>query len=73
MPKVKMIRCSEEILIFLKEYQKEFGFSSLEEAIENAVKWARLWNYVDARTRRDMQKQISDLEFRVEALENRKS
>ena len=69
MPKETSIAVSKKTLRLLKEYQKEFGFKSLEEAIENAVRWARLWNFVDARQRRELGQRINDLEFRVEALE----
>ena len=67
--KAKMVRVSPETLQKLKEYAQEYGMQSLDSAISNAIDWARLWVCVDARTRRDMQSRISDLEFRVSALE----
>lgn len=73
MPKETSIAVSKATVKLLKSYQKEFGFSSLEESIQNSVRWARLWNYVDVKTRRSMQKRISDLEFAVSALESQKS
>ena len=69
MPKEKSIGVSKDTLEMLKGYQKEFGFSSLDEAVKNSVQWAKLWDYVDAQTRRDMQSRINDLEFRISALE----
>lgn len=69
MPKETSIAVSKKTLRLLKEYQKEFAFKSLEEAIENAVRWARLWNYVDAKQRRELAQRVSDLEFRLEKLD----
>lgn len=75
MPKhEKSIGVSKETLELLKSYKKEFGASSLDEAIKNAVQWARLWNYVSYKTRKHHAERLSSLEFEVarlsEALKN---
>ena len=69
MPSETTVPVSKETLKLVNEYKKEFAFKSLDEAVENAIRWAKLWNYVDSQTRRDMQSRINDLEFRLEELE----
>jgi len=70
MPKETSIPVSRKTLEFLKEYKVEFGFSSLDKSVENAVRWARLFAYVDNEQRRSTEQRLSVLEIRLTALEN---
>ena len=64
-----MVRVSKETLKLLEDYKEEFGARSLDSAIKNSVQWARLWNYVEYKTRKDLTERVSNLEFRIEAIE----
>lgn len=68
MPKETSIPVSRKTLNFVKAYKKEFGFKSLDIAVENAVRWARLWSYVDSQQRRSMIERIGSLELQVQKL-----
>jgi hypothetical protein len=68
-PKETSIPVNKKTLKFVQEYRDEFGFKSLDEAVINAVRWARLFNYIDSEQRRSIQERLNDLEFRIEALE----
>ncbi len=69
MPNETTIPVSKKTLKSVQEYRDEFGFKSLDEAVENAIRWARLWNYVDSEQRRTVVERVNNLEFRVTALE----
>lgn len=62
MPKETTIGVSKATLKMLKDYQKEFGFNSSDEAVSNSVRWARLWSYVDTQQRRSILERINNLE-----------
>ena len=70
MSKETTITVCTETLKLLKSYKKEFGFKNLDESVQNAVRWARLFNYIDSEQRRSITERVSNLEFRIEALEN---
>lgn len=69
MPQEKSIGVSKETLEMLKAYQDEFGFSSLDQSIENSVRWARLFNYIDSEQRRTVQERLVHLELQIGNLE----
>ena len=69
MSKETTITVCKETLKVLKGYKKEFGFKNLDESVQNSVRWARLFNYVDSEQRRTMIERINTLEFRITALE----
>ena len=69
MPSETTVPVSKETLKLVNEYKKEFAFKSLDESVENAIRWAKLWNYVDSEQRRTMIERINTLEFRITALE----
>jgi len=65
-----MVRVSKETLKILEDYKAEFKMSSLDQAIVNAVAWAKIWYTVDHLKRKELVERVSSLEFRVKALEN---
>lgn len=70
MPKETSIGVSKDTLELVKEYQEEFGFTSLDVAVQNSVRWARLFAYVDHEARRSTQERLHILEIRLTELEN---
>ena len=70
MPNETSIPVSQKTLKFVNEWKAEFAFKSLDEAVESAVRWGRLFSYIDSEQRRSMIERISDLEFRILSLEN---
>lgn len=68
MPKATSIPVSRKTLNFVKAYKAEFGFRSLDESVENAVRFARLWSYVDSEQRRSTQQRLNDLEAQMQKL-----
>lgn len=68
MPKEATIAISKETLALVKGYQDEFGCKSLEEAVVNAIQWARLWYCVDVLKRRELTQRVSDMELEVAKL-----
>jgi len=68
LPKLTTIPVSTKTLKFIQDYRDEFGFSSLDESVENAVRWARLWSYVDSQQRRSTVERLNVLEDNVEKL-----
>jgi len=64
-----MVRVSEETQKILEGYKEEFGLKSLDESIVNAVQWARAFYCVDVLKRKELVQRVSDLEFRIEAIE----
>jgi len=68
MPKEKSIGVSKETLKLLKDYQREFKMASLDQAIVNAIAWAKIWYTVDHLKRRELVQRVSSLEFEVAKL-----
>ena len=68
MPTEASIGVSKDTLKLVKDYQKEFAFKSLDEAVENSIRWARLWSYVDSQQRRSIVERLNDLEAQVQKL-----
>ena len=69
MPTETSIGVSNETLELLKAYKDEFQLSSLDEAIQDSLRWAKLWITIDFQQRRSLQERINNLEFQIEKLE----
>ncbi len=69
MPSETTIPVRKATLKLVQDYKKEFGFKSLDESVQNSIRWAKLWNYVDSEQRRTVVERVNSLEFRVTALE----
>lgn len=69
MPKESTIPVSKNTLKMIKDFKKEFGHKSLDKAVEDSIRWARAFSYIEVEQRRTMMERINDLEFRIEALE----
>jgi len=70
MPKETSIPVSKKTLKFVQEYRDEFQLSSLEEAIQDSIRWSKLWIAIDFQQRRNLQERINDLEFKIEQIES---
>lgn len=62
------ISVSSETVKVLKDFQKEFGYSSLDKCIINAIQMARMFFIVDATKRRELETRVNDIEIDVRQL-----
>jgi len=68
MAKETSISVSKKTYALVKSYQKEFNCRSLEQAVLDAIQWARAFIYVDSVKRRELTERVAFLESEFEKL-----